>query len=229
MFNKKEINDHLYPRLKKESYLHRIKLRDYVINFSHNILEEENVLDFGCGAKPYRKFFKSKQYFGIDGSLTSKADIVSLDDLPVKNNSMDYVVSFQVLEHVPNPHKVISELYRVLKPNGTILISVPFFGDYHTCPNDYWRFTHEGVQELLKDFTAINITRDLSRVQCLIDILTHFIRSKTQCKKRKWLGHLCIIPLNLLGLCFQSSNFEYKAGLITSNFIATAKKPNHTT
>ena len=30
-----------------------------------NVLEEKNVLDFGCGAKPYRKFFKSKQYFGI--------------------------------------------------------------------------------------------------------------------------------------------------------------------
>ena len=84
MFIKKEINDHLYPRLKKESYLHRIKLRDYVINFSRNVLEEKNVLDFGCGAKPYRNFFKSKQYFGIDGSLTSKADIVGLDDLPVK-------------------------------------------------------------------------------------------------------------------------------------------------
>ena len=57
MFNKKEINDHLYPRFKKESYLHRIKLRDYVKSFSRNILEEQNVLDFGCGAKPYREFF----------------------------------------------------------------------------------------------------------------------------------------------------------------------------
>jgi SAM-dependent methyltransferase len=81
------------------------------------------------GTKSYRKFDGSRESnpcnldkIIIDSSLTSKADIVGLDDLPVKNNSMDYVISFQVLEHLPNPHKVILELYRVLKPNGTILI-----------------------------------------------------------------------------------------------------------
>mgnify|MGYP000607326142 CR=1 FL=1 len=49
MFKKQEINDHIFPRLKKESYLHRRKLRDYVLRFSENVLPEQKILDFGCG------------------------------------------------------------------------------------------------------------------------------------------------------------------------------------
>ena len=87
MFKKQEINNHIFPRLKKESYLHRRKLRDYVLRFSKNVLPGKKVLDFGCGNKPYSRFFSTKHYFGIDGSLKSKADIIALDDLPIKDNS----------------------------------------------------------------------------------------------------------------------------------------------
>ena len=78
MFKKQEINDHIFPRLKKESYLHRRKLRDYVLRFSENVLPEQKILDFGCGNKPYLRFFSTKSYFGIDGSLKSKADIIGV-------------------------------------------------------------------------------------------------------------------------------------------------------
>lgn len=141
-------------------------------------------MDFGCGNKPYSRFFNTKHYFGIDGSLKSKADIIGLDDLPIKDNSMDYVMSYQVLEHVPNPHKVI--------------------GEYHICPHDYWRFTHEGLLELLKNYSNIKIVPDLSRVQCLVSFFAHFIRSKTKVGKIKWIGHILIVFLNLFGLCFKS-------------------------
>jgi len=43
MFKKQEINDHIFPRLKKESYLHRRKLRDYVLRFSENVLPEQKI------------------------------------------------------------------------------------------------------------------------------------------------------------------------------------------
>jgi len=225
MFKKQEINDHIFPRLKKESYLHRRKLRDYVLRFSENVLPEKKILDFGCGNKPYSRFFSTKYYFGIDGSLKSKADIIGLDDLPIKDNSMDYVMSYQVLEHVSDPHKVIGEFFRVLKPNGVILISVPFIGEYHTCPHDYWRFTHEGLLELLKNYSNIKIVPDVSRVQCLVSFFAHFIRSKTKVGKIKWIGNILIVFLNLFGLCFKSTKYEFKTGLITHSFIASAQKP----
>jgi len=226
MFKKREINDHLFPRLKKETYLHRRKLRDHILRFSQLVLPGKKILDFGCGVKPYRSFFETRQYFGIDGSLKSKADIIALDDLPVKDNSMDYVMSFQVLEHVPDPRKVVAEFYRVLKPKGIVLISVPFIGEYHSCPNDYWRYTHEGIKELFKNYSNIRIVQDLSRVQCIISVLAHFIRSKANNGKRKSLGHICIVLLNIIGLCFESTASEFKTGFITSNFIAQAQKPD---
>lgn len=63
-------------------------------------------------------FFKNVQYLGLDGHL-------------------DYVLSFQVLEHVSDPKTLIDEFNRILKPNGTLLISVPFLYDYHACRNDF--------------------------------------------------------------------------------------------
>jgi SAM-dependent methyltransferase len=226
LLKKNEINDHLFPRLKKEFYLHRVKLRDYVLRFSKDLPTGKKILDFGCGNKPYSRFFETQKYYGIDGSLKSKADLIGLGDLPIKDESIDYVVSYQVLEHVPDPHKIVAEFYRVLKPNAEIVISVPFVGEYHTCPNDYWRFTHEGIMELLKNFTDIKIVPDLNRVQCLISILAYFIRSKTKIGKFKWVGHILIVALNLLGLCFTTSKYEFKTGLITHSFIASAKKPS---
>jgi ubiquinone/menaquinone biosynthesis C-methylase UbiE len=49
----------------------------------------------------------------------------SILDLPFKNNSFDYIVSSEVIEHVPDPKKAITELFRVLKPGGTIVLSTP--------------------------------------------------------------------------------------------------------
>ena len=48
------------------------------------------------------------------------------DSLPVESNSFDYVVSFQVLEHMSNLKQMLHECVRVLKPGGCM---------YHICPN----------------------------------------------------------------------------------------------
>lgn len=69
--------------------------------------------------------------------------------LPCKDEDFDLVIAQEVLEHVDNPQKAVSEIYRVLKTGGFFYLQLPFIIGFHPCPNDYWRFTHEGIRELI--------------------------------------------------------------------------------
>ena len=80
-------------------------------------------------------------------------------NLPFKNNSFDNIIMISLLEHVQEPHRVIKEAWRVLKNNGTIVIHVPFMYPIHGDPNDYYRFTDEGLRYLLRDFYILKLTK----------------------------------------------------------------------
>ena len=101
-------------------------------------LENKTLLDAGCGTG----FFTQK-------AISMKAETTSLDiapnlvkitkkknplckgiegsilNLPFEDNSFDYVISSDVIEHTPDPYKATLELIRVLKPGGKICITVP--------------------------------------------------------------------------------------------------------
>jgi SAM-dependent methyltransferase len=65
------------------------------------------------------------------------------------NASFDIVLCNQVLEHVFNPNEFLSEISRVLKTNGTLLLTVPFIWDEHEQPFDYARYTTYALHDLL--------------------------------------------------------------------------------
>lgn len=48
-------------------------------------------------------------------------------ELPFQDDSFDMVALFDVIEHIPDDHRVLSEVRRVLKPNGQVFISVPAY------------------------------------------------------------------------------------------------------
>ena len=49
----------------------------------------------------------------------------NITSIPEADNTFDLVICFHVLEHIPKDEKAIKELYRILKPNGTLLVQVP--------------------------------------------------------------------------------------------------------
>lgn len=72
----------------------------------------------------------------------------SAEALPFADNSIDLVVTQEVLEHVPDPFQSMREIHRVLKPGGSAFVQLPFIIGYHPCPQDYWRFTEHGIRHL---------------------------------------------------------------------------------
>ncbi len=127
------------------------------------------VIDVGCGQKPFRNIIEKHalKYIGMEYEKTLHGfrcvDLVgNAMILPFKNSSADFIVSFQVMEHIPEPEKFLIELLRVLKPESHLLIMTPFIWGEHEVPHDYYRFTRYGLKYLAKKtgFEVVSITSE---------------------------------------------------------------------
>ncbi len=129
----------------------RYLLKKQVKKYAHYI--KGVVLDAGSGdGERYKKFFNFDKYISLDINSNNGADIVgSVENIPLESNSVDSVISTQVLEHVKNSVKAVSEFYRVLKPGGHCLVTVPQLNELHEEPHDYFRFTKYGLEEIFSN------------------------------------------------------------------------------
>jgi SAM-dependent methyltransferase len=117
-------------------------------------------LDVGCGDKPYQPLFAPRvtEHLGVDFEGTfkeskyakaSKADFIySGDRLPFEDAEFDTVLSTQVLEHTPTPWVLFAEMSRLLKPGGTLIVTIPFSYRVHSEPYDFYRFTRYALASL---------------------------------------------------------------------------------
>lgn len=113
------------------------------------------ILDAGSGNRAFKKYSRSQVYDALDfrQNKTNSIDIIADLNKPIKqipSNTYDAVVSVQVLEHLKNPNLFFSEMKRILKPKGILIISTNFFYPLHMEPNDYYRFTRYGLMHLGK-------------------------------------------------------------------------------
>lgn len=114
------------------------------------------MLDAGAGECVYRPLFAGRRYVAIDrgvgdgswdyGHLDATAD---LERIPFAAASFEFVLCTETLEHLARPAAVLSELRRVLRPGGTLALTVPFLHIVHQAPHDYYRYTPYGLRHLL--------------------------------------------------------------------------------
>lgn len=118
--------------------------------FTRPFCQGAKVLDAACGqgyGSYLMKTWGAQEVVGIDidedsikqaswlfkqDGLTYKQHTV--EELPFEDHSFDLVVSFETIEHIDYPEKLLKEIKRVLKPGGTIIIS---------CPNDNYYYEHD--------------------------------------------------------------------------------------
>lgn len=114
------------------------------------------LLDVGCGQQPYRGLFTHCAYVGLDIDSARTRQLAIADAFydgkrfPFEDATFDAVLCNQVLEHVFNPDEFVSEIRRVLAPNGRLLLTVPFVWDEHEQPWDYARYSSFGLRALLE-------------------------------------------------------------------------------
>lgn len=153
------------------------------------------ILDVGCGggqfSRAVKKYRPDLEVVGIDAGkdaisyakkMSKRIDckVADATNLPLKDSEFDAVISIEVLEHIKEYKKMISEIRRVLKPNGVVYLSV-------SCEKSLW--TIPGVLGLLGfDYTR----KSFGHINKLSykDLLSDFKKAGFEIRKIFYFGHI---------------------------------------
>ncbi len=224
----------LHPR-----YLTHSPLREAIQQFASRA--RGKLLDIGCGRKPYQLLFAPyiTHHFGIDWPASmhglQNVDVVGTTlELPIADNHIDTVLATEVMEHVLHPKQMLAKIYRVLRPGGIVILSVPLHEPLHELPYDYYRYTDSSLRHLLTQqrLYVCDIKRRSGTIAVCCYLLCAFLYRRygstgypQQMRMRPVHGVFIVLMctfINMLGTIFDQlfyDNFD------TLGFVVLAKKP----
>jgi SAM-dependent methyltransferase len=177
----------------------------------HALKFRGNLIDIGCGDKPYEDLFKNvTKYEGLEISSSvhtlTKADFnYDGTTLPFNNETYDSIFLSEVLEHVFNPDELLKEINRVMSPNAKLLITVPFVWDEHEQPYDFARYSSFGLHHILKKngFEIEVSEKSCTNIGVLFQLLNGYLYKVTYSWNiafRIAIFAILCFPINLIGL-----------------------------
>jgi SAM-dependent methyltransferase len=215
----REGKERLYPSLKNPNWLVLRKRREIFRKWLMQVSGRDlTVLDIGGRIQPYRPLIQRREraYVAVDLRRTPLVNVMARGErLPFGDASFDLAISTQVLEYIPEPAVFIAEIYRVLKPGGSLLLSVP-----SVCPSDAeedsWRFLRAGLRRLLVQFESVEIVAEGGSI-------TGFFRAINACLNifarfsavRGLLRYTLFPTINVMGLLA-----ERMSGSLNEQFVA---------
>lgn len=117
------------------------------------------ILDLGAGDIQFADLFFEFDYTAVDfhdyPDIDIQADLTKA--LPFPDESYDIIILSNTLEHIPNTQSLLDECYRILKPQGLILGTIPFLVSVHQAPYDFNRYTRYQLENFLKAFKAVSV------------------------------------------------------------------------
>ena len=160
----------------------RSAVNAFVRRIAARVPEGASILDAGAGEGIYRPLFSGRRYIAVDRGVGDAAwdyarleAVSDLERLPFSGGSFVWVLCTETLEHIRRPLAVLTELRRVLKPGGSLALSVPFLQALHQEPHDYFRYTPHGLRALLTDAGYGDI--EIEAVGGYFALLQHQLRS----------------------------------------------------
>lgn len=194
------------------------------------------VVDLGCGIMPYREFImengKIDDYIGIDLQFSDYHNKIKPTlfwdgkSIPLENESCDWIIATEFLEHYHDTQAILKEIYRVLKPNGTLFFTVPFVWNIHEAPYDEFRFTSFSLEKHFREvgFNEIEI-KPLGGVNRSLAItIGLWLDTAEISSTKKRIYSRLIRPFYKRLLKNDTNAFEIKNGTFPSGFYGFIKK-----
>lgn len=171
-------------------------------------LASGRLLDVGCGNKPYASIFQPyvREHIGIEYSPESgyrgnKADLhADACYIPLADNSIDTILCTEVMEHLPDPERAVAEFARVLRPQGVLITTAPFFYPIHD-PFDFFRYSPDGLPAMLRRHgLSVEQVEPLSGTAVTLAILINIYWFEIGFMWTKWLYPIGVILRPVLWL-----------------------------
>jgi len=186
------------------------------------------VLDIGGGRKRGRfKRPDDVKWIVLDISRELSPSIMAdAQKLPVKSRTIDCVKCTELLEHVEYPEIVIKEIIRVLKDDGTLILSMPFNFGIHADPHDFQRFTDYKLNRMLENDFEI---RTIKKQGLYFTVLCYMVKQNVlNIKSRLRLLLYWTFPLMDLLVKLDRTNFvrnsKFMSSFTTGFFVIATKK-----
>lgn len=191
------------------------------------------VLDVGCGRKPYcRRFGSTHRYVGIDVVSQPETDVLVAVDgpWPFADEVFDVVLMTQVMEYLRDPDATVAEILRVLRPGGIAVLSFPFLFNEHG-NHDYLRLTARTTGTIFSGFTLLCAERQGGIGSTLAILLLDWVQDSLNWKFALRLSRPLLLPVwlpfclsvNLLGLLLNRLDVT---GAYYSNVFLVLEKPS---
>lgn len=192
---------------------------------------DARIVDIGSGNSSYNRFFPNRIALDIDPAR--KPDVIGdAHNLPFKDGEVEAILSTDVCEHLEDPIKAVSEMYRVLKPGGKVIFTTRFIFPIHDAPNDFWRFTKYGLRKLFKDFEILELEPETTNFSTLA-VLLQRIGYQTHLRGNKLMKFLIFLLAKILDHSNGLIREEYgeigrkskESGILASGYYLVAQKP----
>jgi SAM-dependent methyltransferase len=221
------------PLLKTASRALSAKLtRPPLERFLKRYASDRWTLDVGAQNGPYAELFPNR--LGVD--IRHGRGVRVLTDaqaLALVSASFDVVVCTEVLEHLPEPQRAIDEMFRVLRPGGTLILTTRFLFPIHDAPHDYFRFTKYGLRHLLRNFEIVELAEETTSVGALA-VLVQRLGMQAETLGRSWTRGSWLVAAQIVrrfsGVVTRefgdSRRLTPEDGIMTSGYHVACRKPD---
>jgi ubiquinone/menaquinone biosynthesis C-methylase UbiE len=136
------------------------------------------VLDLSPSRALYRKFKKTTgiEYFSSDFANEFISDYqFDITAIQRPDNFFDLIICYHILEHIGDDRKAMTELFRVLKPGGTMLLQTPFrdgeIYEDNSITTGVERLAHFGQKDHIRIYSVKGISERLSQAGFTVNVL----------------------------------------------------------
>ena len=192
--------------------------------FTEKELTEKLIVNIGSGIKVVHP-----EVINLDIYPLPHVELVAdVARLPFRDECVDMVICESVLEHIAKPERVVSEITRVLKKGGYIYVSVPFVYPFHASPNDYFRWSKNGIRESFNGFDEIQSGMRAGPMAALQGVLMHLFAIPLSLGSEKlyifWNNLFMVVfaPLKILDFLF--SAFPHASDIAADVYFLGRKK-----
>lgn len=166
-----------------------------------------HLIDVGAGHAPWRELAPDREYTEVDidsadaFGMARQPGVPHYDGLriPIADASVENVLTSEVLEHVPDEHLFMADIARILRPEGTLILTIPWSARLHHLLHDYRRLSPSALTRMLHAHGLVNVMIEDRDSAVSVRANKRLVQTIPFFRTPSWRRIVLLWPLALLG------------------------------